>query len=278
MAPTESSKSDAPVPSTGFIQSLFSLPTTDSRVAHLNKILATSSGVDTTLTLVGYSLYFVASQIPRLEALNLRARASPLLSNNAPKTQALASGVLSPFANLAISTKTLAGMCSDFRAFTRLWGLLGVYASVRKLQSAHPADSILYGLAWSQTLSLAAYLVYENGYYLAAKGVLRGWSAEKQKRWAKTSLRTFLVYVILDWVKLFRTRQLREEKKAKEGSVEATKEEEAVWWRTATMDAAYTPVAMHWSSQNGMLSDAWVGALMSVVGLVKFRTAWAQTA
>ena len=278
MAPTESSKGDAPVPSTGFIQSLFSLPTTDSRVAHLSKILATSSGVDTTLTLVGYSLSFVASQIPRLEALNLRARASPLLSNNAPKAQVLPLGAVSPISDLAISTKTLAGMCSDFRAFTRLWGLLGVYASVRKLQSAPPADSVLNGLAWSQTFSLAAYLVYENGYYLAAKGILRGWSAEKQKRWAKTSLRMFLVYIILDWVKLFRMRHLREEKKAKEGGVEATKEEEAVWWRTATVDAAYTPVAMHWSSPNGMLSDAWVGALMSVVSLVKFRTAWAQTA
>ena len=278
MAPTESSKADAPVPSTGLIQSLFSLPTTDSRVAHLNKVLATSSGVDTTLTLVGYSLHFVASQIPRLQALNLRAHASPLLSSNAPKTQALASGVVPPASGLAISTKTLAGMCSDFRAFTRLWGLLGVYASVRKLQSTSPADCVLHGLAWSQTFSLAAYLIYENGYYLAGKGVLRGWSAEKQKRWAKTSLRMFLAYVILDWVRLFRTRQLREEKKAKEGGGEATKEEEAVWWRTAIMDAAYTPVAMHWSSQNGMLSDAWVGALMSGVGLIKFRTAWAQTA
>jgi hypothetical protein len=278
MAPTESSKGDAPVPSTGFIHSLFSLPTTDSRVAHLNKILATSSGVDSTLTLVGYSLYFVASQIPRLQALNLRARVSSSLSSNAPKTQALASGVVSPLSDLAISTKTLAGMCSDFRAFTRLWGLLGVYASVRKLQSTPPADRVLHGLAWSQTLSLAAYLVYENGYYLAGKGVLRGWSAEKQKRWAKTSLKVFLVYVILDWVRLFRTRQLREEKKAKEGIVEATKEEEAVWWRTAMIDAAYTPLAMHWSSQNGMLSDGWIGALMSGVGLIKFRTAWAQTA
>jgi Peroxisomal biogenesis factor 11 (PEX11) len=278
MAPTESSKADAPVPPAGLMQSLFSLPTTDSRVAHLNKILATSSGVDTTLTLVGYSLYFVASQIPRLQALSLRVRASPLLSNNAPKIQGRPSDVVSPISDLAISTKTLAGMCSDFRAFTRLWGLLGVYASVRKLQSTPPADNVLHGLAWSQTLSLAAYLVYENGYYLAGKGVLRGWSPEKQKRWAKTSLKMFLVYVILDWVRLSRTRQLREEKKAKEGSVEATKEEEAVWWRTAIMDAAYTPLAVHWSSENGMLSDGWVGALMSAVGLIKFRTAWAQTA
>jgi hypothetical protein len=267
MAPIEPSKGDAPVPTTGFIQSLFSLPTTDTRVAHLNKILATSSGVDTTLTVVGYSLYFVASQLPKLEALQLRARASPFLSSNAPKTAAL-----------AVSTKTLAGMCSDFRAFTRLWGLLGVYTSARKLQSSPPADSVLHGLAWSQTLSLGAYLVYENGYYLAGKGVLRGWSAEKQILWAKTSLRIFLAYVLLDWVRLFRTRQLREEKKEKEGAVEETKVEEAAWWRAATVDAAYTPLAMHWSSQNGRLSDGWVGALMSVVGLVKFRAVWAQTA
>jgi hypothetical protein len=278
MAPTEPSKGDAPVPTTGFIQSLFSLPTTDTRVAHLNKILATSSGVDTTLTLVGYSLYFVASQLPKLEALQLRARASPFLSNNAPKTAALAASAASPLADLVVSTKTLAGMCSDFRAFTRLWGLLGVYTSARKLQSSPPADSVLHGLAWSQTLSLGAYLVYENGYYLAGKGVLRGWSAEKQKLWAKTSLRIFLAYVLLDWVRLFRTRQLREEKKEKEGAVEATKVEEAAWWRTATIDAAYTPLAMHWSSENGILSDGWIGAMMSVVGLVKFRAAWAQTA
>jgi hypothetical protein len=118
MAPTEPSKGDAPVPTTGFIQSLFSLPTTDTRVAHLNKILATSSGVDTTLTVVGYSLYFVASQLPKLEALQLRARVSPFLSNNAPKTAALAASATSPLAELAISTKTLAGMCSDSRAFT----------------------------------------------------------------------------------------------------------------------------------------------------------------
>ena len=278
MAPTESSKGDAPIPSTGFIQDLFSLPTTDARVAHLNRILATSSGADTTLTLVGYSLYFVASQIPRLEALNLRARASSFLSNNAPKTQALASGAVSPLADLAISTKTLAGMCSDFRAFTRLWGLLGIYAAVRKLRATPPSDSVLHGLAWSKTLSLGAYLVYENGYYLAGKGVLRGWSAEKQKLWAKTSLKLFFAYVLLDWVSLFRQRQLREEKKEKEGFAESMKDEEAVWWRTAIIDAAYTPLAAHWSSENGMLSDGWVGALMSLVGLVKFRAAWAQTA
>lgn len=269
MAPTESSQGNTPVP--------FSLLTTDKRIAHLNKILATSSGVDTTLTLVGYSLYFVASQIPRLNALTLRTRASSLLSSSKPQATLAASPTL--LAELAVSAKTLGGMCSDFRAFTRLWGLLGAYASARRLQSSPPSDTVLHGLAWSQTLSLGAYLVYENGYYLAGKGVLRGWSAEKQKAWAKTSLKMFLAYVVLDWLRLFRTRQLREEKREKEGgSSEATKDEEAVWWRTAVIDVAYTPLAMHWSSENGMLSDGWVGALMSLVGLVKFRAVWAQTA
>jgi hypothetical protein len=39
-------------------------------------------------------------------------------------------------------------MCSDFRAFTRLWSLLGAYTSVRRLQSSPPSDTILHGLTW----------------------------------------------------------------------------------------------------------------------------------
>ena len=78
--------------------------------------------------------------------------------------------------------------------------------------------------------------------------------------WAKTSLKMSLAYVVLNWLRPFRTRQLREEGREKEGaSSGATKNEEAVWWRTAVVDTAYTLLAMHWVSEKGMLSDGWVG-------------------
>jgi Peroxisomal biogenesis factor 11 (PEX11) len=273
MTTTDSSPNDKPpIRSSGLIHKL-SLSTIDACIARLNKILVTSSGVDTSLTLVGYSLYFVASQLSWLQTLELQSL------NNALKPS-------TSLASLTVSLKTLAGMCSDFRAFTRLWGMLGVWASVKRTYLNPPKDSVVNGLAWAQTATLGAYLFYENGYYLAGKGVLQGWSPQKQKRWAKISLKMFLAYVVLEWVRLFRARQLREEEKKRNNGLEKVseesealrKQEEAVWWRTAMIDAIYTPLSMHWASENGMLSDGWVGALMTVVGWVKFRAVWAQTA
>lgn len=88
-----------------------------------------------------------------------------------------------------------------------------------------------------------------------------------------------LAYAVLDWLRSFRTWQLREERREKEGaSSGATKGKEAVWWQTAVVDTAYTSSAMHWASEKGMLSDGWVGALISFIGLTKLRAAWAQTA
>lgn len=144
-----------------------------------------------------------------------------------------------------------------------------------------PKDALLRAVSYGQTLSLGAYYVYENGYYLAGKGVLRGWTPEKIKRWAKTSLKMFLAYVVLEFVRLYRARQLREVRKVKavdekdKGDIE---KEEEVWLRSSLINIAYTPLSMHWASESGILSDGIVGALMSAVGLIKFRAAWAQAA
>jgi hypothetical protein len=267
-------------PPSDIINSLFHSKT-DARITRLSKILATSAGVDTTLTLVGYSLFFVSSQLSTLQEIELKVL-ERLFANNA-STSALKHGSASivKLADLESSMKLLAGMCSDFRAFTRLWGLLGIYAMVKRNYLDPPKDAILNAVSWTQALALGSYYVYENGYYLAGKGVLKGWTAGDIKKWAKTSLKMFLAYVLLEYVRLYRSRQLLEVKKAKAVSAkenEDVEKEEAGWWRTAVMDLAYTPLGMHWASENGMLSDGWVGALMSLVGLIKFRAAWALTA
>lgn len=142
---------------------------------------------------------------------------------------------------------------------------------------------MLKAVSLAQTLSLGGYYVYENAYYLAGKGVLKGWTGEKITRWAKTSLKLFLVYVLMDYIRLWRTRQLREERRAKldhsdfEGKREMRKED-AAWLRSAIINIAYTPPSAHWASEKGILSDGWVGAMMTLVGVVKFRAAWAATA
>lgn len=142
-------------------------------------------------------------------------------------------------------------------------------------------DLVLRVVSYGQTLSLGAYYVYENGYYLAGKGVLRGWTPEKIKRWAKTSLKMFLAYVVLEFVRLYRAKQLREVRKAKavdEKDKGAIVKEESAWWDSLMVNGAYMPLSVHWSSEVPMLSDGVVGALMTAIGWIKFRAAWAQAA
>ena len=142
-------------------------------------------------------------------------------------------------------------------------------------------DAVLRAVGYGQTLSLGAYYVYENGYYLAGKGVLRGWTPGDIKRWAKTSLKMFLAYVVLEFVRLGRARQLREVRKVKavdEKDRVAIEKEESFWWRGFAMNGAYMPLSVHWASENPVLSDGVVGTLMSAVGLIKFKAAWAQAA
>ena len=131
---------------------------TDARITRLSKVLSTSSGVDATLTLVGYGLFLVSSQIPTLEKLSLKAAGSKHGTTSAVR-----------LAQLGASTKTLAGMCSDYRTFTRLWGLLGVYAMAKRNYVTPEKDAVLRAVGYGQTASLGAYYVYENGYYLAGK-------------------------------------------------------------------------------------------------------------
>lgn len=144
-----------------------------------------------------------------------------------------------------------------------------------------PKDAVLRSVAYGQTLSLGAYYFYENSYYLASKGVLPGWTPEKIRRWAKTSLKMFLAFVVLEFVRLWRARTIREVRKVKaveEKERVVVEREEGAWWRAAVINAAYAPLAVHWSSEVPVLGDGVVAALMVVVGWVKCKAAWAATA
>jgi hypothetical protein len=267
-----------PLLSSDLLRTIFTSKT-DARIQRLSKILATSSGVDTTLTLVGYSFFLASSQLTSLQTLELKTLSRLFSSNASPTLLAISAKSILKLDSLSIRLKTLAGMCSDFRTFTRLWGMLGIYAMAKRNYLDLPKDTILRGVGWSQTLALGAYYVYENTYYLAGKGVLRGWRVEEITRWAKMSLKCFMAFVLIEYVRLWRTRQLREEKRASGilSEKEVEKEEEA-WRRSVLTNLAYTPLSLHWSSETGpLMSDARVGMLMSLIGLVKFRAAWALT-
>lgn len=263
--------------------------TTNSHITHLNRVLSTASGVDTTLILVQYTLTLVHSQLHRILNLNLRRLVTRLAANASksvrPGDTVVATvrlpGPTSRLANMAASTKGMASMISDVRTFLRLWGLLGVYAWARGTYYDGPADPLLRSVAWAQIAANTAYYVLEHGAYLASKNILRDWSAAKQARWWLWSGRCFAGHVALDYVRLLRTRQLRDEAREmgeeKEDKMEARRLE-AAWWRELVVNAAYSPLVVHWSLESGYVSEAWVGALGTVAGFVGFREAWRKTA
>ena len=160
---------------------------------------------------------------------------------------------LTHLARLTASTKALVSLLSEVRVFMRLWGLLGIYQSAKRLylqQQQHQSqsqtqtgprtkahDKPLIYIAWAQLACGAAFQILENGAYLAQRGVLNGrsWTATasgegtgKQARWWLWSARFWAGCVALEGVRLARVWQLDvEAKKKKEKSGEMKRVEGA---------------------------------------------------
>ncbi|CAL3963408.1 unnamed protein product [Diplocarpon coronariae] len=260
----------------------FLSPVMDERLARMSKILSTSTGIDATLTLVGYGFFLVGSQIPKLEKLQLKAlaRGNPSAANLKESSEAFLK-----LADLESGAKTLASLCSDFRTFTRLWGMLGVYTIAKRQYLSSPKDGFLRAISYTQTLTLGLYYFHENIYFLAGKGVLKGWAPADIKRWAKISMKMFLAFVLMEHVRLYRARQLRlarNQAATSAGISDAERKEfaseRAAWRKSVLMNLAYTPLAVHWASENGMITDGIIGALMSYIGWTKVKSAWAAAA
>lgn len=58
----------------------------------------------------------------------------------------------------------------------------------------------------------------------------------------------------------------------------AEREEEARWWREVGVNAAYAPMTVHWSVEEGIWGEGSVGALGIVAGMLGIREAWRKTA
>ena len=168
---------------------------------------------------------------------------------------------LTRLARLTASTKALVSLLSEVRVFMRLWGLLGIYQSAKRLylqQQQHQSqsqsqtqtgprtkahDKPLIYIAWAQLACGAAFQILENGAYLAQRGVLNGrsWTATapgegagagagtgKQARWWLWSARFWAGCVALEGVRLARVWQLDvEARKKKEKSREMKRVEGA---------------------------------------------------
>lgn len=141
------------------------------------------------------------------------------------------------------------------------------------------------------------YQFFENKAYLASKGILVQGKG-KVGKWYSWSSRFWMVHVLLDLASLARVRnlqQLAQENLKKEQSlvrigsedydpavesvdIQARSKEEEIWWREFYINLAWTPLTVHWSMENGFLSEAQIALLGVIAGGVRLREAWNATA
>ncbi|KAJ9637811.1 hypothetical protein H2201_007743 [Coniosporium apollinis] len=272
---------------------------TDILLLRLNALLSTPSGIDRTLCTLSYTLTLLHARLSPLLTHRLAALAASIASKASDALlpgETLIATLPAPASIRALSRttasiKALAGLIADFRIFVRLWGLLGIYAWARSTWASPPADAVLRRITWAQVAVNAAYQFLENGAYLASKGVLvsEGWVGEKgdrrQARWWVWSSRFWAAHVGLEFLRLgyLWRKERRMEEKGVDGEGEkedkiVREAERELWWRDLVSNAAYGPLTVHWSLEEGCLSESWVGLLGMVAGGVGLRERWKATA
>ena len=244
------------------------------------RLLSSTSHLDTTLLTITYTLHFVHSYLLRLPI------PIPILTSLIP------------------SLPPLTALIDETRIFLRLWSLLGIYTWGVSTYNSPPSDWILKYIAWAQVGVNAIYQALENAAFLGDKGVLRDVPAKTRARWWVWSSRAWMAHVGLEGIRLGREWMLSHQRKivaqrreflnrknkqpqatgAVATTIEETEEktaewaEETRWWREVAVNAAYAPMTVHWSTEEGILGEGSVGALGIVAGYLGIREAWRKTA
>ncbi|RKF61788.1 putative peroxin 11c [Erysiphe neolycopersici] len=254
---------------------------TDETISHLSRILSTASGTDTLLLTICYTSLLSSTILTSISLARLRNTARILINKVLtlpPETTILLTMKTIPSSRLlklSMRLKALSSLISDVRIFARLWGLISIWTWAKSVFVENPnEDQTLNQLERLQVIANIGYQYLENYAYLSSKGVL-GWSQKKQNRAWIWSSRFWALHVILEFVRLWREKRVREEK----GKCKAN--EKSLWindWENQVLiNTAYAPLTVHWSLEKGLVNEFFVGLLGSIVGLIKIRQVWNKT-
>ncbi|KAJ0118395.1 hypothetical protein J7T55_009178 [Diaporthe amygdali] len=315
--PAESKTSRPPTATkTNLAALLKSLPSSaDAFLAHLQRCLATPSGIDTLLLFICYTSRFTGAALTNLSqpVLHRSARDLVALAFTLPNKTAVvlettsgapppASAALAQLAALlGQRLKSLGSLASEARTIARLWALVGMYFWAKRLvlnlvaarkrsssssssekgaeaaaAAAQGESSLAVLVSWAQLISCGIFQVLENGAYLSGRGVL-GWTPAQQGKAYVVGARWLGVYTALELGRLLGEFVARRDQKYSEASAEEKAEVDALR-RSAAINMAWAPLTVHWSMEKGFLTDLVVGAGGCIPGVIQMRKLWRETA
>ncbi|KAF2027486.1 hypothetical protein EK21DRAFT_71866 [Setomelanomma holmii] len=287
---------------------------TDRTLLRLSNLLSTPSGIDVLLCTTSYTLTLVHALLSRLlerKLANIATAIAEKADGILLPGETLIATLPAPastklIAQIVGSSNALADTIADYRIFLRLWGVLGLYTWARGTwydplaPDAGSKEKILRSLTWSAIASCVGFQILENGAYLSSKGALTSaaWTADvgkaRENKWWIWSSRFWAVYVGVELMRLGVVRFYssegtwvdgkgrddgeKEDKIAREERMKEEKLENWLWWKDLASNVAYAPMTLHWSLEQGLLSDWGVGACGMVAGGSLLADAWRRTA
>lgn len=313
-APSPSSKQQSTRPLT----SASSLATkTDAFLTHLQRCLATPSGIDTLLLFICYTsrltgalsttlsqsllrrdLVALALTLPRSSISSISKPAAVIVSSSSSSKSPRTLAVAQLAALLGARLKSLGSLASEARTIARLWGLLGMYFWAKKLTlqllssstqrrtSSEKADAATDVQPQQEESKLATLVSWVQLISCTAFQYLENGAYLSGKGvlgWTpKEQGRAYVLSA--RWLAVYTGLEIGKllaaivaRRDVKAESEEDKAEMEAVR-RSMVINLAWTPLTLHWASETAFLSDLAVGLGGSIPGVIQMRKLWRETA
>ena len=268
---------------------------TSAFLNHASRLLSTSSGIDNTIATILFTSTLLHSQLTRVLSRRYEKMALVLASKASQAIlpgETIVASIEPPVSKLSrtcAGLKALADTSADVWMFMRLFGLFHIYRWASEFYRTQHRDFVLKSLVWLQIGSAALFQILENIAYLASKGVLNGGKWEQRAtRWMAISSRFWMGQVMLEGLRLLRTRQLNwneelgAEKKDDDGAIQVQSEALRKRWRRDFYgNAGWLPITLHLSYEdesNSPVSEAWQGLCGLVPSIIGLTDAWKETA
>jgi len=241
-------------------------PLTSNTLDGFARAISTPAGLDATLATVCYTSLLLHTRLASARAPSKLIKVSPALRN-------------------------LYNLLEDTRVYTRLTGLVTLYAAIRETWETRQHDLVSDVLLRTSLVAVSLFQLLENIALLVQQNVLRSRRLRQWEGWFWTKSNQFwLASLLCDLVRLARARQLGfkedsgaagtgeangsgEETSSPAEGAEASRKKQ--WWQELLVTAASFPLATNWSFAEGEspVNEALVAGAGLVGGLVMLKDA-----
>ena len=257
----------------------------------LNQVLQSRDNNDALILLLCYVAQLGASILdtPLPSALKKLTGLLPNVLDRFSTLKTIGSRIPLATAGLSSRLRNLSEMLDDWSTLTRLWGLIGVWASARDLireifskQESEPAVGGKVGriidrsITASQTVALTAFLLLENAALLSRHKVLN-WSPQTHSRAIIWCIRFWGFHVFSEVTRLLieKVRERRAES-VESKAVEPTKVNN--WTKRFVETVSWAPLVVHASTDGGFLPEPVAAGSAAYAMFLAVHDSWRSTA